>query len=279
MPMRVATTSRKTALGNSGVVKSAARVLHILEFFDRRRAAAKVQAVADELGYPASSTAALLRSLAAMGYLYYDRHSRTFAPTLRVTLLGSGWAAPRLLGAGALQRMMVTLTDRSHGVAALVSRAGDAAEVIHRLGTRRAGMMVGDRFSLLEAGPGRAMLAALADQEMRGLVHRLSAGSGACPTLCAHDVLREVAVARATGVASILQDELGIVAAPLPLYEQGGPYVVALATSALSFPAREKELSRMLKEEIARYFGSMAPAVLRAEDASDFVTLRQHRAA
>jgi DNA-binding IclR family transcriptional regulator len=59
------------------VVKSAARVMRILEYFDRRKSCANVHAVATALGYPPSSTGALLRSLAATGYLHHDRANRT----------------------------------------------------------------------------------------------------------------------------------------------------------------------------------------------------------
>src|SRR3546814_4827584 len=45
--------------------------------------------IADALGYPQSSTSALLRSLVGMGYLNYDAHARTYITSSRVALLGS----------------------------------------------------------------------------------------------------------------------------------------------------------------------------------------------
>ena len=49
-------------------VKSAARVLAILEYFDDLQRPSTVTEIAEELTYPQSSTSALLRSLVSMGY-------------------------------------------------------------------------------------------------------------------------------------------------------------------------------------------------------------------
>src|SRR3546814_16050692 len=59
-------------------VKSAGRVLEILEYFDDLQRQSTVMEIADALGYPQSSTSALLRSLVGMGYLNYDAHARTY---------------------------------------------------------------------------------------------------------------------------------------------------------------------------------------------------------
>src|SRR3546814_5492035 len=70
-------------------VKSAGRVLEILEYFDDLQRQSTVMEIADALGYPQSSTSALLRSLVGMGYLNYDAHARTYITSSRVALLGS----------------------------------------------------------------------------------------------------------------------------------------------------------------------------------------------
>jgi hypothetical protein len=70
-------------------VKSAERVLKILEFFDDIQARATVMDIADTLGLPQSSTSSLLKSLVTLGYLEYEPSNRTYLPTGRVALLGS----------------------------------------------------------------------------------------------------------------------------------------------------------------------------------------------
>ncbi|SMH42030.1 IclR family transcriptional regulator [Mesorhizobium australicum] len=64
-------------------VKSATRVIQIFELFDRHRKNLAMTEIALELGYPHSSTTVLLKTLVNMGYLNFDRHSRTYFPTPR----------------------------------------------------------------------------------------------------------------------------------------------------------------------------------------------------
>ena len=70
------------------VVKSAARVLEVCEFFASRRMPATVRDICHGLGYPQSSTSVLLKSLHTLGYLAYDAAARCYIPASRVTLLG-----------------------------------------------------------------------------------------------------------------------------------------------------------------------------------------------
>src|SRR3546814_12959637 len=71
------------------VVKSAARVLEVLEYFSERQSASSAEEVRRTLGYPQSSTSILLRSLASLGYRNSEPLNRTFRPTIRVALIGA----------------------------------------------------------------------------------------------------------------------------------------------------------------------------------------------
>jgi DNA-binding IclR family transcriptional regulator len=74
------------------VVKSAARVLEVFEFFAERKAGATVNDVCTSLGYPQSSTSVLLKCLHSLGYLDYEASTRHYAPSARVRALGE-WIA------------------------------------------------------------------------------------------------------------------------------------------------------------------------------------------
>ena len=117
---------------NAGVVKSAVRTLEILEYFDEVRHPLNVVGVATALGYPQSSTAALLRSLTSMGYLRYNRTERTYMPTDRVPFLGS-WIDPPLFEEAALPRLMRAVGTRTGQLVALAARNDDMAQYIHVL--------------------------------------------------------------------------------------------------------------------------------------------------
>lgn len=71
------------------IVKSAARVLEIFEYLSEHREGATISEIASALGYPQSSTSALMRSLFKLGYLLYQPETRTYSPTIRITMLGS----------------------------------------------------------------------------------------------------------------------------------------------------------------------------------------------
>lgn len=250
----------QAALRRDGVVKSAARVLHILEFFDRRRGPANVHAVSTALGYPVSSTAALLRSLVAMGYLHHDRVLRTFAPTLRVPLLGANWVAPTLVGGGSLQRLMAALAARTDASIALAARNGDAAEYIQVLGPLADRMDVGGQCSLVTDIVGQAVLAGAPDREIRGLLHRwnaVAAGQGQA-NVRPGDFVAELARLRRVGFIAGTVGRFGHVAAPLPVDELGGPYAVVVILDAAAFTARQATIGKILREEIAAH---LAPSV------------------
>ena len=97
---------------DSPSVKSARRVLEILEYFAQGVARATVMQVANSLAYPQSSTSALLSSLATLGYLKFDLSDRTYSPTLRVMLLGS-WLQDELFTQGSLVAVMERLRQQT----------------------------------------------------------------------------------------------------------------------------------------------------------------------
>lgn len=78
-------------------VKSATRVLEVLEHFARLREPLALKQIAESLGYPQSSTTVLLKSMITLGYLNYDRARRVYFPTLRVAALGD-WVSQAVFG-------------------------------------------------------------------------------------------------------------------------------------------------------------------------------------
>ena len=77
---------------NQDVVKSVARVFHVLELFDAKRVPLNATAIGKLLGYPPSSTIGLLKSMVKLGYLSFDCVDFTYLPTMRLPLVGN-WVA------------------------------------------------------------------------------------------------------------------------------------------------------------------------------------------
>jgi DNA-binding IclR family transcriptional regulator len=93
-------------------VKSAARVLEIFEFFNERRGPLSLKEITQRLGYPQSSTTVLLKSLIVLGYLNYDRKSRTYLPSLKLATLGS-WIAEHVVPRGPILDLMQELSQKT----------------------------------------------------------------------------------------------------------------------------------------------------------------------
>ncbi|MBL6456611.1 helix-turn-helix domain-containing protein [Belnapia sp. T6] len=102
----------------AGVVKSAQRVLEVLEHFAQTHMPASVAEISRRFGWPQSSTSVLLSSLEQLGYLSHDAETRSYRPTVRVMLLGA-WLHDEIFGEGSLVSAMDGLR-RSTGLTVLV---------------------------------------------------------------------------------------------------------------------------------------------------------------
>jgi DNA-binding IclR family transcriptional regulator len=118
------------AAGAATPVKSAGRVLEILEYFDDVKHRARASDITEHFGYPQSSTSYLLKSLTQMGYLEFNPSSRTYMPTTRVALLGS-WIWESAISDGTLIRLMKTIGASTGQTVLLGARNGIYAQYIH----------------------------------------------------------------------------------------------------------------------------------------------------
>jgi IclR family transcriptional regulator, KDG regulon repressor len=158
-------------------IKSAERVLHVLEYFDSKRTKATVMEIARQLGYPQSSTSELLRCLVKLGYLNYDRFRRTYEPTARVPLLGA-WVQPGLFRHGHLLPMLDEISRATGETVTLSSLVGLEVHYIHVVpprGTAEAMASQGATRPLLHSCIGRLYLSGYPEARVRELVHRLNA--------------------------------------------------------------------------------------------------------
>lgn len=86
-------------------VKSAVRVLEVLEYFQHQRRPCALKEICEALRYPQSSGTVLMKNLVTLGYLSYDRATRLYFPTLKVAALGD-WVGQALFGQGEIFELM-----------------------------------------------------------------------------------------------------------------------------------------------------------------------------
>jgi len=153
----------------SGNVKSAERVMAVLELFAERQAPASVLEVSRELNLPQSSTSMLLATLERLGYLSIDSDDGGFRPTLRVMLLGH-WLHDWLFGEGTLVSAVDELRRRTGETVLIGIRQGLYVRSILALrGTRPGAMRIrpGVLYPLAMSSMGKIFLTLDSDSEVR----------------------------------------------------------------------------------------------------------------
>ena len=244
---------------SAGVVKSAVRTLEILEYFDEVRHPLNVVGVATALGYPQSSTAALLRSLTSMGYLRYNRIERTYMPTDRVPFLGS-WIDPPLFEEAALPRLMRAVGTRTGQLVALAARNDDMAQYIHVLNEPAAvshHIKIGQKRPLATSGVGHVLLCAMPDNDVKRLFHRINAYAESPEARVDLRALSEqLKVVRDCGYAftrNRVVEGYGMIALAIPNSCTSQPLALGVGGLCETLELRKEEILRTVREEMATY--------------------------
>jgi len=245
----------------SNIVKSVARTLEILEFFDEVRQPVNVITVSLALGYPQSSTSALLRSMVAMGYLKFDRVQRTYLPTDRVSLLGC-WLNPKLFAEASLPRLLHAIAERSGQLVLLGARNGDHAQYIQVLDPNNAvdhHIRLGTKRPLATSGIGKALLSAHDDNEVKRIFHRINAyRSSDADLVRIPDLLESLADVRQKGYFVSIDQVVkgsGLIAMLMPTECTDRPLAIGIGAPTETILTREKELVQFMREEMKRFFG------------------------
>jgi len=158
-------------------IKSAERTLRLFELFSRRQEPLTVGDVSRGLGIPQPSASMLLTNLTAMGYLTHQRLARSYAPTVRVSLLG-GFAGPRFSDGQSLAQRLNALHD-AVGEDVFVGIQNDAAaQIVQVRGQDALNIDSGQMYSLTGSVVGQVLLALQPDSEVVRVVRRCNAEAG-----------------------------------------------------------------------------------------------------
>jgi IclR family KDG regulon transcriptional repressor len=261
-------------------IKSARRVLEILEYFDREHPTATVMDMSRALSYPQSSTSELLRSLTRLGYLHYNRYRRTYSPKARVALLGA-WVDPALFRGGSVLEAVDRVADLV-GETVLLSTAGNYLlqhlHVVQGNSETAVYAHAGREESLLHTAQGRLLLSSYRDMHIRSALHRLNAEE-ADPERKIHvgETLRELVELRKQPglILPHARDEgVGVVAILLPARRGIERLALSVLASAETIEARGDEILRIMLAERDHILPKAAPppppTVMRASISSDF---------
>ena len=155
-------------------VKSAQRVLELLEFFAEWRRPASVKEICQSLGYPQSSTSVLLKSLTESGYFDHEARTGMYAPNVRLAL-ATGWIEEELFSdQGLLRLMQRVLADSGHTVM-IGTQQGAHVRYLHVLQATRSGRFIaktGSLRPLFRSAPGKMLLTTQPEREVAILLRK-----------------------------------------------------------------------------------------------------------
>jgi len=216
----------------AAAVKSARRVLEVLKHFDYVQRPQSLTDIANGLGYPASSTSALLKSLQAMDFLSYDLEKRAYSPTMQVALLGA-WVQGRIFRDGVLVRLMEELQEATGETVILGMQNDLHVQYIHVVQARhllRYHLHPGTLRPIHRTAAGRMLLAHQPKEAVARLVRQLNKRAGL--SVDAEQLHRELADIREAGYAwsaNQVTEGAGTIAVLAPKIADGRATVLGVA--------------------------------------------------
>jgi DNA-binding IclR family transcriptional regulator len=159
---------------NRSVIKTAGRVFEVLEYFAECKRPLSVREISIRFRYPLSSTAVLLKSVAELGYLSYDRQRRAFFPTVRVATLGE-WVHESLFGTDEIMPLLQRLRDKTEEAVVLAVQNDIYSQYVHTVQSTHViqfYLSPGTRRPLCMSGTGWAILSIQADEQIESIFNR-----------------------------------------------------------------------------------------------------------
>lgn len=242
-------------------VKSAVRVIEVLELFDQERRSMAVAEIAAHYGWPASSTSALMASLVSLGYMEYDPGRRVYRPSVRVALLGD-WIQGSLLRDGQLARLLEHLNQATGETLVLAAQNGLSSQYLRVLqGTNalRHHIHIGTLRPLFGSGTGRMLLCRMDEATIRKLARRHNATQPQARRVDVDAALAQVEADRTRGYALSLDqfiEHSGLIATGLPVAPGERPLVIGMSGLTVRLQANEQAYARLMRKSIRDFFSS-----------------------
>jgi DNA-binding IclR family transcriptional regulator len=227
---------------DTGLVKSAARALEILEVFAAERRPMSSTQLGVALGYPKSSLSVLLRSLVAQGYLSSGRVDGDYFPTLKVAQLGD-WVAAAVLGSEAIIPALHALRDATGETVTLTAASGLQMRCLRALiGVHPISLQVeeGVSFPMMGTAIGTAYLAAQEEKQRVRLLERWAKQGAAASELA--DMRRHIEETTSLGYCAaydIVIPDTGAVATAIRSPLKTGDPIMVVGVAGLNSRIRD----------------------------------------
>ncbi|OUS21948.1 transcriptional regulator [Litorivita pollutaquae] len=247
------------------IVKSVARTCETLVFFDEMRRPLTVVEISKKLGYPQSSTSALLKSLVKLGFLAHDAKRKSYFPTEQVPLLGS-WMNPDLFGEGTIQKLLKAISVRTKNTVILATKNGDEAQYVQVIRPKKSPIhhiSLGTRRPLGNSGVGRVLMSRFNEDEICRMLRKINAYRA--PDTPAVDIkafLASMEETRAKGYYRSTDQVVkgaGLISMPFPNHLDSRLFAVGVAAPTETILRAEAEIVKIMREEILTHLGKRMP--------------------
>jgi IclR family acetate operon transcriptional repressor len=244
------------------IVKQAANVLDILEFFARIKRPATLTEIAQEFGWPRSSTFNMVGTLVERGFLYEPRPRAGYYPTPRWLTLARDIAEAEPLPPS-LHRLLLDVAKETGETVHVAAPAGDRVvclDVIESQSAIRYFTEVGKRLPIHATATGRAILAQYSPSERKSLLgkirfERYQPASPMSAAAVESEIERGLALGWFQGATEFTPEVVGL-AVMLPL--AGRPLSVAIAGPTFRMETRMANLGPMLRDAVKTYLEKAA---------------------
>lgn len=237
-------------------VKSAQRVLELLEFFAEERRPCSVGDISRSLGYPQSSTSVLLKSLALAGYLDHDARSGLYIPNVRIALI-TAWIHDRLYSEQHLVHLMEQVLAKTGHTVMIGCRKDTDVRYLHVLQSTREGRFtarIGALRPLFHSAAGKMLLSRLPQREVSQLLRKANAlASSATEQRELSAVLQELEIIRQQGYALSQGTSMPGAAALaifLPTGQDREPLTLSVGGPMAEIQAASTDLLQILNEAV-----------------------------
>jgi len=238
---------------SAGTVKSARRVFEVLELFGRERRPLSLKQVCAAFGYAPSSGAALLKSLVMLGYLDYDRRTRSYFPTMRLAQLGA-WVESALFGDGRVLKLMLRLHRETGETVMLATQSDLSAQYMHAVGgAETMAVPAGTLRPLAISGMGWLLLSRHSEHEIEKLARRIDVATGRRVDRAA--LKRNITAVRRDGFVfsrHTVRRGTGIIAMLLPDEVHGRVFAIGLAGAVARLEEKQAAILASLQRGMKR---------------------------
>lgn len=239
-------------------IKSARRIFEVLEYFEDVKRPVSLKEVATKCDYPTSSAAALLKSMAMLGYLFYDSYNRTYMPTMRIAQMGE-WLNTGLFGDSAILALVDYVHQELDELVNISTQSDLHAQYIHCLQTSkrlRFDVKPGEVRPLAISGVGRTLLSGHTDVEIERLLRRINA---VCPVeerMELNALMKIINGIRRDGYMfsrHVIVQDAGVIAVLLPRRDFGRNLVLGVGGPVSRLEERQDEILACVRKGIAQF--------------------------